>query len=616
MQVVTFYSFKGGSGRTMALVNVGVELARAGRRVLLVDFDLEAPGLDTFNLPRPQSDVPGLVDYVSEYLHTGVAPDFESFAYKSPLVGLDKGQLWIMPSGKQDDFYARRLSSIDWRELYEKKDGYLLFENLKSQWQAVLQPDYVLIDSRTGHTDVGGICTRHLPDSVVVLFFPNEQNRRGLEKVVKEIRLEETGPRKKSIQLHFVIANVPDLDDEEQILAGMIKRLKNSLAYDELAAVIHHYNSLMLLNQSVFTLDRPNSRLAQEYRNLTNAIKRSNAEDREGALEFLSGIGSRSFRRKDATPAGVVETRIEAIQQRHASDGEVLRALARVRRRQHRIDEAIALLDQATAAGLSDAELLLARAELHVMKNNNEAAVADLTRVLEMSEVTDLQVSVAVRLLADLDVPILNRLPSSLALSTLDFEAQLAVSKELFFSRESLAVAVELLRSVALRHDLKRHQHDHVKLDLSLCLIGLGHFQEAMTTISPTRPDPKLLDVPDAFNYAMAEWGQTKLSPTDLFARVVELDKEEKQSGPNYDQCLSIALHAIGDSNKASQRLSEARQQMMTLPRLEFSAWRYLRVDPAQFMRDLDAIDEMIHGGQLLPEFIQQQPVQSSGAPR
>ena len=54
MHITTFYSFKGGVGRTQALVNVGVELAKRGRRVLLVDFDLEAPGIDTYPLPKPK----------------------------------------------------------------------------------------------------------------------------------------------------------------------------------------------------------------------------------------------------------------------------------------------------------------------------------------------------------------------------------------------------------------------------------------------------------------------------------------------------------------------------------------------------------------------------------
>jgi len=597
----------------MALVNVAVELALTGRRVLLVDFDLEAPGLDTFNLPRPQSETPGVVDYVSEYLETEIAPAFENFVYKSPLIGAEQGQLWIMPSGKQDD-YAARLSSINWKDVYEKKDGYLLFEDLKSQWQSVLQPDYVLIDSRTGLTDVGGICTRHLPDSVVVIFFPNEQSRRGLEKIVKEIRLEETGPRKKRIQLHFVLGNVPELDDEDQILAGMIKRLKDSLQYDELAAVIHHYNSLMLLNQSVFTLDRPKSRLAQEYRNLTKAIKRSNTDDREGVLEFLGSVASRVGRKRDVIPAGALEVRLDDIQTKHANDGEVLRTLSRVRRRQHRIAEAIALLDQAAATGLADAELLLARAELNAMEDNNDAAVADLTRVLEMSDVTDLQVNVAVRLLADLDEPILNRLPSSRALTALDLDGQLTISRELQFSRESLAVAAELLKSVAMRQDLTSDQRDEMKSTLSLALIGLGRFAEAMTLISTSRPVPEALDVQEAFNYAMAEWGQTKAPPKDLFARVIELDKQKKSSGPNYDQCLSLAFYAVGDLGSALQKLSDARQQMMTLPRPEFSAWQYLKVDPSQFLRDLDSIEEMIQGKAVLPEFMRSLVSQKSEA--
>src|SRR5438309_3905571 len=46
--IVTFYSFKGGVGRTMALANIAVLLARRGLRVLAVDWDLEAPGLHHF----------------------------------------------------------------------------------------------------------------------------------------------------------------------------------------------------------------------------------------------------------------------------------------------------------------------------------------------------------------------------------------------------------------------------------------------------------------------------------------------------------------------------------------------------------------------------------------
>ena len=52
-RIITFYSYKGGTGRTMALANVACLLAEThGRPVLVVDWDLEAPGLHRFFPPR------------------------------------------------------------------------------------------------------------------------------------------------------------------------------------------------------------------------------------------------------------------------------------------------------------------------------------------------------------------------------------------------------------------------------------------------------------------------------------------------------------------------------------------------------------------------------------
>ena len=50
-KIVTFYSFKGGTGRTMALANVAWILAANGKRVLVADWDLESPGLHRFFRP-------------------------------------------------------------------------------------------------------------------------------------------------------------------------------------------------------------------------------------------------------------------------------------------------------------------------------------------------------------------------------------------------------------------------------------------------------------------------------------------------------------------------------------------------------------------------------------
>ena len=62
-QVVTCYSYKGGVGRSFALANIAVILAQWNLRVLCVDWDLEAPGLDYY-FGVNDLDRPGLLELV------------------------------------------------------------------------------------------------------------------------------------------------------------------------------------------------------------------------------------------------------------------------------------------------------------------------------------------------------------------------------------------------------------------------------------------------------------------------------------------------------------------------------------------------------------------------
>ena len=192
-----------------------------------------------------------------------------------------------MPSGEQHGKYATSFREIDWLDLYERHDGYLLFEDLKAQWEQFVKPDYVLIDSRTGHTDTGGICTRQLPDAVAILFLPNDQNLRGLTTVVQDIRSEAVSPRKKKIDLHFVMSNVPDLDDEDRVLERKIDAFREKLGFGGEPLILHRYDSLSLLNQVVFAKERPRSRLAREYCDLVEKIVGCNLADRDGALKYI-----------------------------------------------------------------------------------------------------------------------------------------------------------------------------------------------------------------------------------------------------------------------------------------------------------------------------------------
>src|SRR2546423_416248 len=112
MHTVTFYSYKGGTGRSMALMNVAAILADRGKKVLVVDFDLEAPGITTFDLARPSKARLGLVDFVRDYLKTNEAPSVDDFLFRANRGRKQgAGDLWVMPAGKLNENYGDNLNS-------------------------------------------------------------------------------------------------------------------------------------------------------------------------------------------------------------------------------------------------------------------------------------------------------------------------------------------------------------------------------------------------------------------------------------------------------------------------------------------------------------------------
>jgi MinD-like ATPase involved in chromosome partitioning or flagellar assembly len=166
--VVTFYSYKGGVGRSSTLANVAVLLARWGHRVLAIDWDLEAPGLHYyFKDAMSQPPAGGVVDLAHDFLAQAPPRSYEL------QLEVDEGTLALLAAGRFDVDYAERVQSIDWADLYDR--GFAAYlEDRRAEWTEAY--DFVLIDSRTGISDTAGICTAHLPDRLVVVFTANDQN--------------------------------------------------------------------------------------------------------------------------------------------------------------------------------------------------------------------------------------------------------------------------------------------------------------------------------------------------------------------------------------------------------------------------------------------------------
>ncbi|MET0791710.1 MAG: TIR domain-containing protein, partial [Polyangiaceae bacterium] len=211
-RITTFYSYKGGTGRTMALANVAWVLAAAGRRVLTVDWDLEAPGLNRYFAPfldDPECKrSEGLLDWIYEYLVALTQPHAcpEDPDWAEPYAALDgyanslkwqfpgEGCLHFIAAGQQSSGYAERVNKLDWFRLYTEHGGKAFVETAFRQ--ARERYDDILIDSRTGVADTSGICTIQLPDQLVAAYTLNNQSIEGCSEVARNAALSRDAERR------------------------------------------------------------------------------------------------------------------------------------------------------------------------------------------------------------------------------------------------------------------------------------------------------------------------------------------------------------------------------------------------------------------------------------
>lgn len=173
-QRVTFFGLKGGVGRSTALAVLAWRLARLGRKVLVIDLDLESPGIGSLMLPQERLPDCGVVDWFVESAvgQAGIALANVMVA-QSPLIGdADPGEILVVPaSGNREKDYLAKLS----RAYIEMKSaGPVLHfgERLHQMVQCLeteLEPDIVLLDSRAGMHDIAAVTVTRL-DALAFLF--------------------------------------------------------------------------------------------------------------------------------------------------------------------------------------------------------------------------------------------------------------------------------------------------------------------------------------------------------------------------------------------------------------------------------------------------------------
>jgi len=289
MFVVTFYSYKGGVGRTSALVNVAYRLVRRGKRVFVLDFDLEAPGIDSYGLAKTDINTPGLVEYISAFTTTGKVPDLRDFVLDSTLAGT-AGKLFLMRGGRKDNDYKSALGQLDWKILYRQRKGFFLIENLKAAIDQLFKPDYLLVDARTGLTDISGICTLQLPHLVVLLFSLNEQNVNGVSTILQSIKGNKLN---REIGTLLVASPVPDMPEWVEARSARFESARRAMG--SAADVVIPYDPFLAFGEFIVdghSQGQSKSHLGNAYDLLADKVIAANSSDvftlLRGAVELIN----------------------------------------------------------------------------------------------------------------------------------------------------------------------------------------------------------------------------------------------------------------------------------------------------------------------------------------
>ncbi|CAA6806033.1 MAG: FIG00567367: hypothetical protein [uncultured Aureispira sp.] len=304
MKTITFYSYKGGVGRTLALSNIATRLAEFGKTVCMIDFDLEAPGIP-YKFKKQLKSLEfetGLVDYLQHYVkYRQAPPNVKDFMTTVKEGTANQKEITLLPAGNiySKDYWVK-LSSIGWDKFFYEKDstGVEFFFDLKEKIKNEIQPDYLLIDSRTGITEIAGITLSLLADEVVLLSVNNEENLEGTQQVLRTILQNNNPVLGTPPKIHFVMSRMPQKKEGQtespsyKIIQKVKYRLNQFLTEKELdyqidkVLTIHSEPELQIeesLKIAYDDEDRP-SAIGMDYLRLFRALTDGDLTEEEKVL--------------------------------------------------------------------------------------------------------------------------------------------------------------------------------------------------------------------------------------------------------------------------------------------------------------------------------------------
>ncbi|SFI86011.1 KGGVGR-motif variant AAA ATPase [Myroides guanonis] len=243
--VITFYSYKGGMGRSTNLVITASHLARNyQKKIIIIDCDFEAPGFSNFFSEEPSEPryTNGLMEYFFDK-DSSHKINLNDYSWEVSKDYSKDGEIRIIPAGNLDikndinntefptnlSHYLEGLARLDFASTESVVEKFrILIDDIKKQYS----PDAIFIDSRTGFTDIFGIAALKLSTQVVGFFSNSAQNDPGIYQFVTSIgNLIIT---KKNLNPPIIVNSFSDPDFFKEFRLKVDEMIQNNYFNNEL----------------------------------------------------------------------------------------------------------------------------------------------------------------------------------------------------------------------------------------------------------------------------------------------------------------------------------------------------------------------------------------------
>lgn len=259
-RIISVQSFKGGTGKSTITANLAVTLAHLGKRVGVVDLDLEGPGLHVI-FGVSNRDVTGTINDV---LQRSI-PVSQAVVDLTERVGVKKGCLIFCPAGHTLEEILKILDT-----------GFKLFtfKSVLDDLSKIYRLDYLLVDSHPG-IEKDTLLSMALCDYLVLISRVDQQDMFG-----SGVMTEVAGQLRKPV---VVILNMVPSSVNEKESKKISDRLTELFGLHVLTALPFNSDVLESLSKGVFVLERPKDPLTHKFseiaEKMVSAIESEQPED-------------------------------------------------------------------------------------------------------------------------------------------------------------------------------------------------------------------------------------------------------------------------------------------------------------------------------------------------